>query len=386
MHAPGSTPAWMTDDHNAYAQMVREFLNAELVPHQERWRAQGVVDRELWTKAGELGLLGATIPEQYGGTGAPKSFDAILFYEQGLAGDSGWGPAIQSIVAHYLISNGTEEQKQRWLPQLASGERIAAVAMTEPGTGSDLQAVQTTAVADGDYYVLNGTKTFITNGQTADLVCVVAKTDPSVPGSRGTSLIMVETEHASGFSRGRNLPKLGQKSADTSELFFEDVRVPRSFLLGGQEGLGFAHLMSELPWERLIIGLACLGATEYALNETVRYTKERKAFGKRVFDFQNTRFKLASLKTKLEVTRAFVIDCVGRADAGTLDAATASMAKMWASEVLGEVADECLQLFGGYGYMLEYPIAHVFADARVQRIYGGTNEIMRELVARSLDG
>ena len=235
MDASPATPPWMTDDHLAYAQMVREFYAAEMVPQQERWRAQGMVDREFWTKAGELGILGATIPEEYGGTGAPKSFDAVALYEQGMAGDSGWGFGLQSIVAHYVISNGTEAQKLRWLPQLATGERVAAIAMTEPGTGSDLQAIQTTAILDGDEYVLTGSKTFITNGQTADLICVVAKTDPSVPGSRGTSLLMVETDQAPGFSRGRNLPKIGQKSADTSELFFEEVRVPRAFLLGERE-------------------------------------------------------------------------------------------------------------------------------------------------------
>lgn len=333
-------PAWMTDEHRAWRDAVRAFFAAELVPHQERWRAQGVVDRELWAKAGELGILGATIPEEYGGAGLPKSFDAVSIQEQGRTGDSGWGMPLQSIVSHYIQGHGTEAQKRRWLPLLASGERVAAVAMTEPGTGSDLQALATTAVRDGDHYVINGSKTFISNGQTADLVVVAAKTDPMVPGYQGMSLFVVETDGLEGFSRGRNLPKLGQKSADTSELFFTDVRVPADTILGETEGMGFLQLMVELPWERLAIGVACLGAAECALDETLRYTKERRAFKRRVFDFQNTRFKLADVKTKIEVTRSFVNDCIGRADAGTLDAATAWMAKVWGSEILGDVVDD----------------------------------------------
>ncbi|MEO1481755.1 MAG: acyl-CoA dehydrogenase family protein [Myxococcota bacterium] len=375
----------MSEDHRMYAESTRAFFESELKPNLERWRDAGQVDRQFWRQAGDIGLLGATIPEAYGGAGGAKSLDAVAYYEHGRTGDSGWGFAIQGIVAHYLIGNGTEAQKARWLPPLATGERVAAIAMSEPGAGSDLQGVQTTATRDGDEYVIDGSKTFITNGQTADLICVVAKTDRSVPGSKGISLLMVETEAATGFTRGRNLRKLGQKNADTSELFFEGVRVPADFLLGDAEGQGFRQLMQELPWERLIIALGCLGTMDFVLEETLRYTQERKAFGQRIYDFQNTRFKLAECKTKVEVTRSFLHDCVARADAGTLDAATASMAKAWASDTLNDIADECLQLFGGYGYMLEYPISHVYADARVHRIYGGSNEIMKELIARSLD-
>ena len=283
-----------------------------------------------------------------------------------------------------MLAYGSDEQKQRWLPDLVAGRRVAAIAMTEPGCGSDLQAVSTTATKDGNQYRINGAKTFITNGQTADLIVVVAKTDPSA-GARGVSLILVETEDAAGFRRGRNLEKLGMKANDTSELFFDDVKVPLTNLLGQDEGQGFYQLMKQLPWERLVIAIAALGAIDFALSETIAYVQGRRAFGKRVMDFQNTRFKLAEMKTKAEVLRAFVNDCIARAEAGTLDAATASMAKYWGSETQNEVMHECLQLFGGYGFMMEYPIARLYTDARVQMIYGGTNEIMKELIARSLD-
>jgi acyl-CoA dehydrogenase len=377
---------WMTTEHKLYADSVRKFFAAELVPQQAAWRKAGIVDPAFWGKAAEAGLLGATIDEAHGGGGAPYSFDAITCYELGRAGDSGWGFAIQSIVAHYFMSYATAEQKRRWLPKLASGERIAAIAMTEPGTGSDLQSIQTVAEPDGDHYRLTGAKTFITNGQCANLIVVVAKTDRSAK-AKGISLLVVETEELEGlsFKRGRNLEKVGMKSADTSELFFEDARIPVANLLGGKEGQGFFQLMTELPWERLIIGIAALGAMDFALGETLRYVKERRAFGKRIFDFQNTRFKLAELKTKVEFARAFMNECIVKQDAGTLDAATASMAKWYGSELQTEVVDECLQLFGGYGYMLEYPIAHAWTDARVQKIYGGTNEIMKELIARQLE-
>lgn len=375
----------MTEEHKMYAEGVRGFFQTELSPNIERWRKAGIVDRDLWRSAGEAGVLGATIPEEFGGTGAPHSFDAISYLEHSRTGDSGWGLPIQSIVAHYIMSYGTDRQKARWLPALASGERVAAIAMTEPGTGSDLQSIKTTARADGEHYVINGSKTFITNGQLGDLVCVVARTQREGPGSRSISLVFVETEEAEGFRRGRNLEKMGLKSADTSELFFEDVRVPKDNLLGEVEGQGFAQLMTQLPWERLIIAIGAVGAMDYVLKETLAYTRERKAFGKRVFDFQNSKFKLAEVKTKLEVTRAFVDACIVKQDAGQLDAATASMAKYWAAETQIDVANECLQLFGGYGYMMEYPIAHAYVDARVQSIYGGTTEIMKELIARSLD-
>ena len=363
---------------------LRTFVDREIRPHSERWRQQGVVDRELWTKAGEAGFLGAAIPETYGGSGGNYGHESVICLELARSGDPSWGWAIQSIVAHYVMAYGTEEQKDRWLPGLGTGNLIPAIAMTEPGTGSDLQAVQTKAERVGDQYVINGSKTFITNGQLSNLIVVVAKTDPS-KRAKGISLIMVETDGAEGFRRGRNIEKIGMKGQDTSELFFEDVRVPVANLLGGIEGSGFYQLMQELAWERLQIALGAIGACDVMMQETLQYVKDRKAFGKRIFDFQNTRFKLAECKTKLEVSRAFADQCVAKLLAGNLDAATASMAKWWCAQAQCEIADECLQLFGGYGYMAEYPIARLFADARVQQIYGGTREIMKELIARSMD-
>lgn len=376
---------WLTDEHQMFQDAARKFFASELVPNVARWRKQGVVDREFWLQTGEMGLLAATIPENYEGVGAPLSFDAITLYEHARTGDTSWGFAIQTIVVHYVVTYGTEEQKRRWLPKLASGEMVAALAMTEPGTGSDVQAITTTAILEDDRYRLNGSKTFITNGQTANLVCVAAKTDRS-QGAKGVSLVMVETDGLDGFKRGRNLEKIGMKGQDTSELFFEEALVPAENLLGESPGQGFGQLMNQLPWERLTIAISALGQMDFILSETLAYTKERKAFGKRLFEMQNTRFKLAEAKTKIEVTRSFISDCIGRLDVGQLDAATASMAKWWGSQMQGETVDECLQLFGGYGYMLEYPVANAFADARVQKIYGGSNEIMKELIARSLDG
>ena len=376
--------SWMSDDHRMFADTARKFAAAEITPNIERWRKEGVADRALWTKAGEAGILGATIPEAFDGSGLPYSFDAISIYEAAKTGDTAWGFGIQTIVAHYLIAYGTEEQKKRWLPGIASGEYVTALAMTEPGTGSDVQSIATTADKDGNHYRINGSKTFITNGQTANLVCLALKTDRS-EGAKGVSLVMVETDGLDGFRRGRNLDKLGMKGQDTSELFFEDVKVPQTNLLGMAEGKGFYQLMTQLPWERLTIAIAAIGQMDYIFEETLAYTRERKAFGRRIFDFQNTRFKLAEAKTKADVTRSFVNDCIAKLDAGALDAATASMSKWWASQIQNEVIDECLQLFGGYGYMLEYPVANAYADARVQKIYGGSNEIMKELIARQLD-
>ena len=335
-------------------------------------------------KAGEAGILGAAIEEAYGGAGAGISFDAITIYEQARCSDSGWGFGIQSIVIHYIRAYGTEDQKARWLPKLATGEMVAALAMTEPGGGSDVQSVRTSATKTGNEYLITGSKTFITNGQTANLICLAAKTDKDA-GASGVSLIMVETDNLEGFRRGKNLSKLGLKAQDTTELFFEDARVPKNNLLGIQEGQGFYQLMNQLPWERLLIGITALGAIDFALEETTRYVRERKAFGTRVMDFQNTRFKLAEMKTKAEVTRSFLNDGIQKLDAGILDASTASMAKWWGSQTQCEIMDECVQLHGGYGYMMEYPITRLYADARVQKIYGGTNEIMKELIARSLD-
>ena len=379
-----TTSTWYSEEHRLYTESVRKFFADELAPNIERWIDAGIVDRVFWVKAGEAGILGAAIEETYGGAGAGISFDAITIYEQARCSDSGWGFGIQSIVIHYIRAYGTEDQKTRWLPKLATGEMVAALAMTEPGGGSDVQSVRTSATKTGNEYLITGSKTFITNGQTANLICLAAKTDKDA-GASGVSLIMVETDDLEGFRRGKNLSKLGLKAQDTTELFFEGVRVPKNNLLGIQEGQGFYQLMNQLPWERLLIGITALGAIDFALEETTRYVRERKAFGTRVMDFQNTRFKLAEMKTKAEVTRSFLNDGIQKLDAGILDASTASMAKWWGSQTQCEIMDECVQLHGGYGYMMEYPITRLYADARVQKIYGGTNEIMKELIARSLD-
>ncbi|MCK8485238.1 acyl-CoA dehydrogenase family protein [Aliiroseovarius sp. S2029] len=376
--------AWVSDEHRMFADMTNRFFADELTPNIERWVEQGIVDRDFWHTAGQAGIMGGAIPEEYDGAGGDMGFESIVIYEQTRTGDCGWGYGIQSIVVHYITAYGTEEQKARWLPGLASGEIVGAIAMTEPGTGSDLQAVRTRAEKDGNQYKINGSKIFITNGQAADLIITVCKTDPDA-GAKGVSLIVVEPDQCEGFKRGQNLKKLGMKANDTSELFYEDVKVPQTNLLGAEEGQGFYQLMKQLPWERLLIAIQALGAIDFALEQTIAYTQERKAFGQRVMDFQNTRFKLAECKTKAEVLRSFVNDGIARLIDGTLDAPTASMAKYWGSEVQNEVMHECLQLFGGYGYMMEYPIARLYADARVQMIYGGTNEIMKELIARSID-
>ncbi|MBW4720009.1 acyl-CoA dehydrogenase family protein [Saccharothrix obliqua] len=375
---------WLTDDLDQLRDLARTFFERESVPHHARWAAQQQVDREFWRKAGEVGLLCLSVPEEYGGGGGTFAHEAVLLEEQARVGDSAWGNSVHSgIVAHYLLAYGTEEQKHRWLPKLASGEYVGAIAMTEPGGGSDLQNTRTRAVRDGDEYVLNGSKTFITNGAQADLVIVVAKTDPA-QGAAGISLLVVETAAAHGFRRGRVLDKIGLKGQDTAEMFFDDVRVPAANLLGSVEGQGFAQLMRQLPQERLIIAVASVAGIEAAVDLTVAYAKDRTAFGRELIKFQNTRFKLAECATEARVTRAFVDECVTEHLAGRLDVPTAAMAKWWATERLSRVVDECVQLFGGYGYMTEYPIARAWADARVQKIYGGTNEIMKEIIARSL--
>ncbi|WP_456387973.1 acyl-CoA dehydrogenase family protein [Profundibacter sp.] len=378
------TATWAEDEHRMFADTARKLFIDEMAPNIDKWAEQGVVDREFWRTVGAQGVMGGAVPEEYGGFGGGIGFDAITIYEQGRVGDTGWGFGIQSIVIHYLMAFGSEEQKKRWGPGLVSGDLVGAIAMTEPGTGSDLQAVQTHAERDGNHYKINGSKTFITNGHTADIVIVVTKTDRDA-GAKGVSLIVVETEGQDGFRRGRYLKKLGMKGSDTAELFFEDMRVPTANLLGPEEGQGFYQLMKQLPWERLMIATTALGFIDFALAETIAYTQERKAFGKRIMDFQNTRFKLAEMKTKAELLRCFVNDGIARLEAGTLDAATASMAKYWGTQTQNEVMHECLQLFGGYGFMMEYPIARLYADSRVQMIYGGTNEIMKELIARSID-
>ncbi|MDO6480043.1 acyl-CoA dehydrogenase family protein [Shimia thalassica] len=375
---------WMEEEHHAFGDSVRRFLEDEFQPNREQWKKDGLVPKDFWKKAGEIGILGATIPEEHGGLGLSRHFDAVSFLEQAKIGDSGWGFSVHNIATHYITAFGTEQQKAKWLPDLASGEKVAAIAMTEPGTGSDLQAVKTSAVKDGNNYLINGSKTFITNGGSADLIVLVAKTDPS-SRSKGVSLIMIETEGLEGFAVGRRLDKMGMKRNDTAELSFQDVRVPQTNLLGLEEGQGFYQLMRQLPWERLILAYSALGAAQCALDTTLDYVRERKAFGQRIMDFQNTRFKLAEAATKIEILAAFVDQCLAELDQGKLTAEKAAMAKWWSTDVQCEIVDNCLQLHGGYGYMNEYLISELYTDARVQKIYGGTNEIMKELIARSLD-
>ena len=380
----GYKSPWLTEELEILQGAVRKFYEKEFLPHSERWDEQGSVDRDAWLKAGEAGILCASIKEEYGGGGGTFAHEMVIAEEQGRIGISGFGNSVHSgIVAHYIQSYGTEDQKKKWLPKMATGEIVGGIAMTEPGTGSDLQGVKTTAKKSGNQYVVNGQKTFITNGQQARLICVVAKTDPS-GGAKGTSLIMVETDEVEGFRRGRNLKKLGMKAQDTSELFFDDVKVPTSNLLGTEEGKGFFQLMQQLPQERLIIAVQACVAMEMALKYTTDYVKERTAFGQRILDFQNTQFKLAECKTEATIARVFVDDCAVKLLDGKLDATTAAMAKWWTTQKQNEIVDTCLQFFGGFGYMMEYPIAKLYADARVQKIYGGTNEIMKMLIARTL--
>ncbi|MFK7914634.1 MAG: acyl-CoA dehydrogenase family protein [Pseudomonadales bacterium] len=363
---------------------AHKFFTTEFAPHTERWNEQGVVDRDAWNKAGAAGLLCAEMPAEYGGGGGSYLHDTVIMEEMFRAGVQGFGNQVHSsIVAPYVLHYGSEEQKQRWLPKMASGDMVGAIAMTEPNTGSDLQAIRTTAIKDGDDYVINGSKTYISNGQHCDMVIVVAKTDPSL-GGKGISLIVVETADLAGFERGRNLKKMGQKAADTSELFFSDCRVPVGNRLGEQEGQGFVQLMTQLPQERLSIAQAAVVAMERALLITLDYVRERKAFGQRVLDFQNSKFTLAHCKTEALIARTFVDQCLGQHMDGKLDAATASMAKYWTTDKQCEIVDACLQLHGGAGYMDEYEISRMYTDARVQRIYGGTNEIMKELIGRTL--
>jgi acyl-CoA dehydrogenase len=374
--------AAFTSDHEQFRASVRAFIDKEIAPHHAQWEEAGIVPREVWRKAGEAGLLLANMPEEYGGGGADFAMSAVVMEELSRSGFTGPGFGLHSdIIAPYILHYGSEEQKRSILPRMARGEIIGAIAMTEPGTGSDLQGIKTNVTRRGNEIVLNGSKTFITNGQNADLVIVVAKTDPT-KGAKGTSLVLVERERA-GFSRGRNLEKVGMKAQDTSELFFDNVHLPPANILG-EENKGFQYLMQELPQERLIIGIQAVAAMEAALQWTVDYVKERKTFGRPVFDNQAIRFKLAELKTEVEVARVFTDRCLDLHLAGQLDVVTAAMNKYWSSEMQCRVIDECVQLFGGYGYMWEYPIARAYADARVQKIYGGTNEIMKELIARSL--
>lgn len=371
-------------DHDEFRRNVRRFLDQECVPHHARWEEQQHVDRSIWKRAGELGFLCLTIPEQYGGMGGDRLFSAVLMEEQSYAGVTGPGFAVHSdIVANYISNFGTEAQKQHWLPKMASGEAIGAVAMTEPGTGSDLQSVKTRAEKDGDDYVISGSKIFITNGYLADIVVVVARTGNSGSGAKDISLILVESDRA-GFTKSPPLKKIGMKAQDTCELFFENVHVPRSNLLGTTEGRGFPMLMQELGWERLIISILSISAAQATLNWTIDYTRSRKVFGKSVVEYQNTRFKLAEIKAEIAVAQVFVDRCLELTVKNELTPAAAAAAKLITSELVCRVVDECVQLHGGYGYMLEYPVARAFVDNRASRIYGGTNEIMKELIARTL--
>ncbi|GAB3262254.1 acyl-CoA dehydrogenase family protein [Chitinimonas naiadis] len=370
------------EEHATFRDSVRRFIQAEVMPQHERWEEQGYVDRDIWHKAAEAGYHCASMPDAYGGAGADIRYSVVLIEEIYRAGATGLGFGLHSeIVAPYLLHYGSEALKQHYLPKMATSEMIAAIAMTEPGAGSDLQGLRTSAVRDGEHYVLNGSKTFITNGWHADLVIVVARTTPE-GGSKGTSLFVVDTGMA-GFSKGKRLKKVGMKAQDTAELFFDNVRVPVGNLLG-EENRGFAYLMQELPWERLQIAIGAVAASEAALEWTLAYTRERKAFGKSVSDFQVNSHALAEMKTEIQIAQVFVDKCIELKLAGQLDAATASMAKYWTTDLQFKVMDRCVQLHGGYGYMWEYPIARAWADSRVQQIYGGTNEIMKELIARTL--
>lgn len=370
-------------EHEAFRDTVRKFYEKEVVPNIEKYEQQQHVDRELWHKAGAMGLLCSTMPEAYGGSGVDRLYSMILIEEQAYAMDSSTGFSLHSdIVANYINNFGNEAQKQYWLTRMASGETVTAIAMTEPGTGSDLQAVRTTATSDGDDYIINGSKIFITNGYLCDMTIVVCKTGDNEKGSANLSLIMVEADRV-GFSKGKPLNKIGMKGQDTCELFFDHVRVPKSNLLG-MEGMGFMMLMKELAWERMLVAIICQAGAEAAFAHTVQYTKDRKAFGKSISSFQNTRFKLAELRTEIDFCRAYLDRCMQLQLEEKLGVDAAAAAKYKISEMFSIVVDECLQLHGGYGYMMEYPIARAYIDNRANRIYAGTNEIMKELISRSL--
>jgi acyl-CoA dehydrogenase len=374
---------WMDEDLHMLREAVSRFVETEMLPKEPGWRAQHHVDRSTWRQVGEAGFLLMDVPAEYGGGGGDFRHEAVLYEELNRRGISGFGQGVHSIAAHYVLNYGSEEQKQRWLPRMARGELIGAIAMTEPGAGSDLKGIRTKAVRERDEYVVNGSKIFITNGSIATVLMLVVRTDAS-DRSRGLSILMVETEGLAGYRVGRVLDKMGMTAQDTSELFFEDVRVPADCLLGGVEGAAMHQLMGDLPYERLTIAAGGVAAMEGAVAETLRYVNERKAFGQPIAGFQNTRFKLAEIVTRTRVARTFLDSCIAKLVAGELDTETAAMAKWWITDVQQEVIDECVQLHGGYGYMNEYLVCRMFADSRVQRIYGGTNEIMKELISRSL--
>ena len=379
-------PEFMQDEEIAvFRDAVGKFFEQHAPPKRvEKWREDGMVERAFWEEAGAAGLLGMTVPEEYGGHGGDFRHDLVLLDQQAEKGVDGFASSLHNcIILPYLVRHGTEEQKKKWLPKLVTGEMISAIAMTEPGVGSDLQAITTTATKDGNGYRLNGAKTFISSGQLANFIIVVAKTDPT-EGHKGISLMCLETDGAEGFRRGKKLDKIGQDAADTSELFFDDVYLPADSVLGGVEGKGFYQLMGELPQERLSIAIGAMMTIEKALDTTVEYVKQRKAFGKTIWDFQNTQFVLADLKARGTAAKVFVNDCIAKVLRGELDVTTASMAKYWLTELQGEVVDKCLQFHGGWGYINEYPIAKMFRDSRITRIFGGSNEIMKMLIARSM--
>ena len=373
-------------DLEIFRATVRRFLSDEVVSNANEWRARGYIDRDLWRKAGAIGLLCASMPEEYGGGGGNFWHEAVIIEELARIAFPDFSIPLQNVIlAPYFLQYGTEEQKRRWLPRMVSGDLVAALAMSEPGAGSDVRAIRTNARREGDEYFVNGQKTFITHGHTADLICLAVKTDTSEGnGVHGFSLLVIETEKTSGFRRGRRLDKVGLKAQDTAELFFDDARVPLENLLGGVEGRGFYQLMEQLAKERINIAMQALALMEAALVETIAYVKERKAFGKRLMEFQNTRMVLAEAKTAAAVTRTFVESCIEKLIAGTLDPETAAMAKWWATDKQCEVIDDCVQLHGGYGYMLEYPVARMWTDGRIQKIWGGSNEVMKDLIARAL--
>lgn len=379
-------PEFMEDEEiSIFADAVGKFY-ADKAPEKRvlKWREDGQVEREFWTEAGQAGLLGTSVPEEYGGHGGDFRHEMVVIDQQGKHAVEGFAASLHNtIILPYLVRHGTEEQKKKYLPKLVSGELVSAIAMTEPGVGSDLQSITTTAMKDGNGYRINGAKTYISNGQIADFVIVVAKTDPA-ERAKGISLMLLETEGAEGFQRGKKLDKIGLDAQDTSELFFDDVFVPSDAVLGGEEGKGFYQLMGELPQERLIIAMGGMTVIERALEETVAFTKDRKAFGKTIWDFQNTQFTLADLKARGTAARIFVNDCIAKHLEGKLDVPTACMAKYWITELQGEVVDKCLQLHGGSGYINDYPIARMYRDSRISRIYGGSNEIMKMVIARSM--
>lgn len=379
----GYKSPWMDAELSLYRDNVRRFINEEIVPHQKAWREQRHVGRAIWQKAGQLGLLLADVPEQYGGAGGNFKHMAVFWEELIEVGETGFGTHVHTVVSQYILKSGTEAQRQKYLPKLASGEMIAAIAMTEPGAGSDLQAIRTKAVREGSEYRIDGSKSFISNGHLADLILLAVKTDINA-GARGISLLLLETRELQGFRSGQILDMIGRKGQDTCELFFDNVRVPDTAILGGVEGKGFAQLMKELPYERTLLGLTAVAAIERAVTLTVDHTRQRKAFGKPLFDLQNTRFKLAEAKTQAVVARIFIDWCIQKLLDDEMEEDVASMAKWYLTDLQCKVIDECLQLFGGYGYMMEYPIAQMYADARVQKIYGGANEVMKEIIAYAL--